>query len=929
MGYHKLTLHILIFIQLLATGMYAATLKGHIFDSKTKEALIGAIIYNKDDKKNHDAAGLDGSYSIKNLNPGTYTLVSEYIGYVKQERTIIIKDANEVQNQDFLLEIESVKLGETLIIASQDKGSDYYARDLEKNSDNLINVLSAKSISLMPDITIGNILQRVSGVTVQTNSNGEGKYATIRGMDKRYNYTTIDGIKIPSPDPDARYVPMDIFPAEMVERLDVIKSLTPNMEGDATGGVVNLVLKDAPDHFIFDANALTGYNQTLFNQSFETFNTNSVNSKSPSEQYGPAYQATNSNFPLGDYEYKKIQPLPDILAGFTIGNRFLNHKLGVTVSGTYQDTYSGSSSFFLNQDVVPNANGSPEFKDIEYRTYSLEQQRMALHAKLDYEFNQKHKISFYSVLVGLDATRQRHFSDTTGTSSKSNASQYDVHDETKVVNQSIFSSSLRGDDSLYHNLKLDWTAAYSLAGSNTPDWGDLVSTGASGSPIQYWDSFTRRWLSSTDQDISEYVNLTYKLKLAPRWYDKIFGRDGIELRAGEMNRNKSRENQYYKYDFAFSPMEVNNGIQNAQFTLQNPAGNPQNSLNYAFQENVYAVYGQGKFIIGDKLQILGGLRMENTSQNYNINELVSIAYQNGSIQYYDLLPSYQLKYIINEKQAIRGSYYRSITRPSYYELVPYTIKGEYYDEQGNPFVNHSQVNNYDLRYEFFPKPSEQILAGVFYKNIFNPIELAFQPEADAPSTAILTPGNFGNATNYGFEFVYLKYFGHFGISANYTYTQSQITTSKVLFFIDAATPTEPDKTKLVDQTRPMQGQAAHVANLSLIYKNPKIGLDAQISIGYIGKLISVVSLDYDLDQWQMPMTKIDFSFEKKLSKKMNLSIYGKVNNILNTALVFRMMQPNIYINGSYAYPEQNSSNSILVEKELYGQSYLMGIKYKF
>ena len=99
-----------------------------------------------------------------------------------------------------------------------------------------MNIMSAKTIQLLPDYTIGDVLQRVSGVTTQKSVTGGGQFANIRGMDARYNYTTIDGVKVPSPDYKNSYVPMDIFPSEMVERLEVIKTLTPDMEGDAIGG---------------------------------------------------------------------------------------------------------------------------------------------------------------------------------------------------------------------------------------------------------------------------------------------------------------------------------------------------------------------------------------------------------------------------------------------------------------------------------------------------------------------------------------------------------------------------------------------------------------------------------------------------------------------------------------------------------------------
>ena len=125
---------------------------------------------------------------------------------------------------------------------------------------NVVNVMSAKAIELSPDITVANVIQRMSGVTIERNSSGEGQYAILRGMDKRYNYTLVNGVKIPSPDNKNRFVPLDIFPSEMLDRLEVTKSLTANLEGDGIGGAVNLVMKDAPSERQFTVNLSTGYN---------------------------------------------------------------------------------------------------------------------------------------------------------------------------------------------------------------------------------------------------------------------------------------------------------------------------------------------------------------------------------------------------------------------------------------------------------------------------------------------------------------------------------------------------------------------------------------------------------------------------------------------------------------------------------------------
>src|SRR5205814_8797465 len=127
-----------------------------------------------------------------------------------------------------------------------------------------------------------------------------------------------------------------------------------------------------------------------------------------------------------------------------------------------------------------------------------------------------------------------------------------------------------------------------------------------------------------------------------------------------------------------------------------------------------------------------------------------------------VLPSIMVKYKLTPKTNIRLSYYKAITRPSYYDLVPalrYSVSSATATE-GNPYLNHTVADNYDIRYEFYPGGEQQLFAGVFYKKITNPIEYAYV------SGTTFKPQNFGNATDYGAELAFTKYFGNIGIAGN-------------------------------------------------------------------------------------------------------------------------------------------------------------------
>jgi TonB-dependent receptor len=294
----------------------------------------------------------------------------------------------------------------------------------------------------------------------------------------------------------------------------------------------------------------------------------------------------------------------------------------------------------------------------------------------------------------------------------------------------------------------------------------------------------------------------------------------------------------------------------------------------------------------------------------------------GSITYYDVLPSAHVKYSLGKQLAIRASYYSAISRPNFYEVVPHiNIDGEEdYSEKGNPDLKRTTADNFDWRFEFFPRGLDQILFGAFYKKLKNPIEYSLQDEG---TYTYYVPGNFGNARNYGVELDITKYFRWFGIKANYTYTDSKITTSKVKRYSTSTGQT----TEQVNQTRPLQGQSKHIANLSLLVKDDnKTGLNAQLAFTYTGRRINTVSQFLNNDIWQKGFAQMDFSMEKKITH--HWYIYSKINNILNTPYQLEIRQP--YTGGGISgdVPYQSMGKNVFVRKDTYGANYWLGIKFK-
>ena len=258
-------LTLLIIETLLITPAFGREIAGTVVDSSTGEVLIGATVYVKQSPKSTTVTGLDGSFNLS-TDIKEPALVCSYLGY---ETQVI----SEPDNTPLTIRMsESPAMLSEVVVTASASNTEGGSRMIERNSMNVVNVMSAHAMELSPDITVGNIIQKMSGVTTERNSSGEGQYAILRGMDKRYNYTLVNGVKIPSPDNKNRFVPLDLFPSEILDRIEVYKSMMPNLEGDGIGGAINLVMKDAPARRMLHADITTGYNALYFGRGFLRFN---------------------------------------------------------------------------------------------------------------------------------------------------------------------------------------------------------------------------------------------------------------------------------------------------------------------------------------------------------------------------------------------------------------------------------------------------------------------------------------------------------------------------------------------------------------------------------------------------------------------------------------------------------------------------------
>ncbi|TVQ50905.1 MAG: TonB-dependent receptor [Saprospirales bacterium] len=906
----------------------AGEVRGLITDLESNEPLIGVVVKVVENDR-FAVSGLDGTYIIRNLQAGDYNLEFSYLGYAT-ETILVSVGGGEVAEFNVTMSTEGQTIGEVVVTSRAIQNTEYSARLSERNALNVINVVSSQNIELSPDITVANVMQRVSGVSLERNHTGDGQHAIIRGMDKRYNYSLVNGVKIPSPERNNRYVPLDIFPADLLDRLEVTKSLTPDMEADAIGGAVDMKLKDAPEELMLNFNLGVGINTMFFERDFMTFDKSRVNDKSPLMIHGDGYRATQDDFPLevANHIVEDRVPVNRIMGG-SFGSRFgSNNQFGVIAAVSHQHTYRGSESTFFHLRTDRETN-LPGIDNVLSADRSTRQKRTGAHVKVDYRINSENYLSFYSSYMNLAEEETRVMVDTALTLGRSGIGTGRIEQwiRTRQRISNIHANALQGNHKLTRNLELDWSAVYSTATYDDPDMAEFMtiserrksSDGGFTQSDWVFDNtnhrgFFRRWMGNSDTDIAAYLNLKYKLD--------ILGLPA-EIKVGGMYRNKERENYFDRYRLGTSPaFQVYEGdiTQNTFNVAIN--GSPNNVLNYELTENVMAGYGMLTFRPFSSLQVVTGLRMERTDLSWISKAPPTVQGGVGEKIYTELLPHLHLKYELDSRQNLRLSYFESLSRQGYFEIIPYNFYEEdQFRESGNPNLLHAYARNLDMRYEFFPSRLDQFMVGLFWKSIDNPIETAVIRREDLANRLFLTPQNFGTATNMGVEVDVIRYFNRFGIRANYTFTNSEISSSKIVQFRNEEGALD---SRIEEQVRPLQGQSAHLGNFSLLYKNQESGTDLQLSLVYTGRRIAYISAFKDNDQWQRAFTALDFSFDQRITP--SITAYAKVMNILNTPFELEIVQSNEVAAASEPHL-QPDADRILSRSDLFHRTILLGLRF--
>jgi TonB-dependent receptor len=431
----------LVSMTLLSSGVFAqGVLKGKVIDSQNL-SLPGANVILKGTSIG-SVTNQNGEFNIVNLSAGSYEVVVTYLGYASLTQNVTVS-AGETTLVNFKLKETAIEGAEFIVFGDRLKGQ-ARALNQQKNNANITNIVSSDQIGRFPDANIGDALKRIPGITMQ-NDQGEARNIIIRGMAPQLNSVTLNGERLPSAEGDNRNVQMDLIPSDMIQTIEVNKAVLPNMDADAIGGSVNLVTRQAPNALRVSGTVASGVNL--------------------------------------------LSDKPIWTGGLVIGNRFLNDKLGVILSGSYNNHIFGSDNV---ETVWYDSENGPVIEEFDIREYRVQRVRRSASLALDYKINDNHTILLSGMYNHRDDWENRFRmrvgqlddsfdeGDFTQTAPGVYQTVGRVEFETKggldndrikaarLEDQRVYNLTLGGDH-LFNKLKMDWNVTYAKASEERPN----------------------------------------------------------------------------------------------------------------------------------------------------------------------------------------------------------------------------------------------------------------------------------------------------------------------------------------------------------------------------------------------------------------------------------------------------------------------------
>jgi hypothetical protein len=825
----------------------------------------------------------DGRFELREVSAGTKVLAVRRIGYAPKQITNVQVQAGETTEQNITIETTVTELQAQRITAAADRGTVAAALSHQRKAPAIVNAITSEQISKSPDGDAAQAVQRVSGVTVQ-----DGKYVFVRGLGERYTTTSLNGSRIPSPEPEKREVPLDLFPTGLIQGIITSKTFTPDQSGDFGGAAVDIQTREFPLKRVFTYSSAFGFNTVATGQALPTGPRTGLEWLGFGGREREQPKLINEAIQSGDQATinrairsfrnewqpvtQRVHPNYSLAASFGGRTQLVNHRLGYIASATYS----------RSQDVRAN----------ERRAIAVSKDGTGINLGIANPFVGQSTTSSVlwgglfnmSTLLGertrllLNNTYNRS-ADNEATEMAGTRSDDDLPTQRstlRFIERSVRSNQLRIERMFTDRDAIAVTITSSGVSRKEPDRTEIdyvqlmnPNTGERDPytlAVGYMDGARKSFGDLSESNFNttlDYTRGILKLGGSLRYTNRTALNNSYSIiGTNEVTRDILEQ----------SPSEIFAGAATEGAThfltiRQNTLGG-----SYEATDAVGAGYVMATYPIGSRLQLIGGARVEFANMEVRSQSNTGEKHY-ARLRNTDLLPALNAQISLTDKQQVRLGITQTLSRPEYREISPISqIDLTTYQEMfGNANLVRSLIQNYDARWEWYPRPGEIISFGLFAKRFNAPIERVDVATSGKSQISFI---NANSGHNYGFEIELRKQLDIIaGTLSPFTFFTN---TTVMKSSIDL---TGDNLSSFTNKKRPMLGQAPYVVNAGLNYANPTNRVTGSILYNVVGKRIRAGGGTPLPDVYELPRHVLDFSLQ--IPFMSGISAKFDIRNLLN------------------------------------------------
>ena len=925
----------------LVQGAWAngpGVIEGGVYDEQTGDPLI-AVAVNVDGTELVQFTDVEGLFRFRNVQPGTYTVVATYEGFSPSRVEGVVVTDSEGMSINITMQPAGIQ-AEMVVTADLAQDSEIGLMSKRQKADTISDALSIEEISRAGGGDAADAMKRMTGASVVG-----GKYVTIRGLGDRYTSTHLNGVEMPTSDPDVKAFQADLFPTGVLDNITTLKSFTPDKPGNFSGGLIDIGTKRFPSSLQWSVSMSTGWNSNTTGEDILLYDGSGSDWRGQDDGLRelPGIVADTEVIPrevTARRNAEQAQLLDDVTRSFnnvmsgtpesapidagtslSIGNELSlgDRPLGFIATFSYSRKYNYRDNWRLARWKLTEAVGEAETL-INQSDFLGEQGTDKVNwgslLTLNYPIHHNHKLTGNIIYTQGGESKASYYAgawpeqfSSDNTTLENRFLQY--------TERNLTSFQLRGNHHLGDNMDLDWTMSSSRSTQYEPDTRIFTNHFADrvigGEEIRNYSISSAiynnpaRYFRDLRED-GDALQVNFKMGFY-QWAD-LKGEWKIGFALNENDREFTEDRYEYsstlRYDgdpFSYFGPE-NIGIidfneATGVYTFGNTIlrqGDAQGG-NYNGEQNVDAYYAMVTLPLNEGLRMVTGARFESTEM------FVTNGTREGILDEDDVLPALGFVQTLGENMNLRLNYGRTLARPTLREMAPYANFDFLADGifAGNPDLQRTLVDNFDLRWEWFPGSGELVAASVFYKDFENPIERSYNIRF-ASEFGEKTFTNVDEAEVYGLELEWRQRFDHmvvegdsghaFSASVNLTLIESEvgIPEEELAFLLER----DPN----ADSTRQLQGQSPYLVNVGINYDNIYSNTSASVFYNVFGERLDEVGIGGAPDSMEQPRGLLDFTFSQVLWQNFNLKLSGK--NLLDSEIeVLQEFKGNEFIRSSY------------------------------